>query len=215
MLRIRTVGATLLALTGSAGFALAADISNTYEPPPAPAYSPAPVWSWTGPYAGLQGGYAWSTATITPPGNATINGWTGGVYGGYNFQTTNNLVFGIEGDLSVTSKSGSNGTVTVKNPWDATLRGRAGYAMDRFLPYVTGGLAIGGVSASSGGTSSTSTRVGWVVGAGIEASLTDTITGRIEFRHTDLGSTTYSSVPGSPKVGTTSNDLLVGIGLKF
>jgi len=35
---------------------------------------------------------------------------------------------------------------TTNNDWLATVRGRAGYAFDRFLPYVTGGVAVGGGS---------------------------------------------------------------------
>ncbi len=217
MLRVRTLGASLIALVGSAGLAGAADLNNTYEPPaaPAPVYSPTPSWSWTGPYAGLQGGYAWSSATITSTPAATMNGWQGGVYGGYNFQMPNNIVVGVEGDVGATSKSGTSGGVTVKNPWDATLRGRVGYAFDRFMVYGTGGLAVGGVSAASAGTTETQTRVGWVIGGGVEASLTDNVTARVEFRHIDLGSGTYSTLTGSPKVATTSNDVLFGVGLKF
>jgi outer membrane immunogenic protein len=211
MLRIQTIGASLLALVAGAGVAAAADLQPTYTPPPTAAYSPAPAWSWTGPYLGLQGGYAWGGSSVTN------NGWTGGPYAGYNFQTSNNIVIGIEGDLSLTNKSGT-GTgaftgITAGNRWNSTVRGRLGYAFDRFMVYGTGGLAVGGVSAKTTTTSESATKVGWVAGAGIEAALTDTITGRVEFRHTALGSETF------PGAGSTlsynSNDILVGIGMKF
>ena len=62
MLNFRTLlvsaGATLATVAG----AYAADLPN-YVPPPAAAYTPAPAYSWTGPYAGLVGGYSWGTAT--------------------------------------------------------------------------------------------------------------------------------------------------------
>lgn len=215
MSRIWTLGASLIALAGSAGLASAADISNTYEPPAAPTYSAAPAWSWTGPYAGLQGGYAWGSATVNAAPSVSMDGLTGGVYGGYNFQTGNNLVLGVEGDVSGTGKSGTSGVYTVKNPWDATIRGRVGYAIDHFMVYGTGGLALGGVNVSTGGVTDRQTRVGWVIGAGVEAALTESIVARMEFRHTDLGSATYNAVAGAPTVGTTSNDLLVGVGMKF
>ena len=204
MLRIRTLaaslGASLLAVVAGAGAALAADVSQpTYTPPPAQAYTPAPAWSWTGPYVGLTGGYGWGTGTVTN------NGWIGGAYGGYNLQTNQNLVIGFEGDVTATTKSGSGGGTTFRNPWDATFRGRVGYAWDRFMLYGTAGVAAGGVSDSL--TSTSATKVGWVAGVGLEAALTDKVTGRVEYRHTDLGTFTGSSV--------TSNDLLVGVGFKF
>lgn len=210
MLRIQTIGASLLALVAGAGMAAAADLQPTYTPPPAAAFTPASAWSWTGPYLGLQGGYAWGGETINN------NGWTGGAYAGYNFQTSNNIVIGVEGDLSLTNKSGTGtgaftGT-TAGNPWNSTVRGRLGYAFDRFLVYGTGGLAVGGVKATTATTSESATRVGWVAGAGIEAALTDTVTGRVEFRHTDLGTENFT---GAGPIKYTSNDILVGLGMKF
>ncbi len=196
MLRIRTLGAglgaSLLTVVAGAGVALAADLPN-YEPPPAAAYSPAPAWSWTGPYAGLTGGYAWGTAA---PGTSS-SGWVGGAYLGYNLQTNQNLVVGVEGDVTATSKA--------SNPWNGTFRGRLGYAWDRFMLYGTAGVAVGGVHDT--GTPSSATKVGWTAGAGLEAAITDNVTGRIEYRHTDLGTHAGSSY--------TSNDVLVGVGFKF
>ena len=85
MSRIHIAGASVLALVAGAGVAAAADIPN-YEAPPAAAYSPAPAWSWTGPYVGLQGGYGWGAGTVTN------NGWLGGAYAGYNFQPSTTWV---------------------------------------------------------------------------------------------------------------------------
>jgi outer membrane immunogenic protein len=198
MLRIRTlvagVGASLLAIAAGAGAAAAADVPN-YTPPPAAAYSPAPAWSWTGPYAGLTGGYAWGAGSD----NLASSGWVGGGFVGYNLQTNQNLVVGLEGDVTATSKSG--------NGWNGTFRGRIGYAWDRFMLYGTGGVAVGGLSDTT--TPASATKVGWVVGAGLEAAITDHVTGRVEFRHTDLGA--------FPSGGSsyTSNDILVGVGFKF
>jgi len=185
MLRIRTLGAGLAAsllIAAGAGSAFAADLSQPTYNAPQPAYTPAQAWSWTGGYAGLIGGYGWGTVTG--------NGWIGGAYAGYNLQTNQNLVIGVEGDLVATSKSG--------NPWDGTFRGRVGYAWDRNLAYGTAGVAVGGVSSGGG-----STRTGWTAGLGLERAFASNVTGRVEYRYTDLGS------------GNTSNDLLVGVGLKF
>ena len=35
-----------------------------------------------------------------------------------------------------------------RNHWLATVRGRVGYAFDRFLPYLTAGLAVGDINAT-------------------------------------------------------------------
>jgi outer membrane immunogenic protein len=116
------MGSSLIALAAGTGFAVAADIPN-YEPPPAAVYNPAPAFTWTGPYVGLQGGYGWGGGTIG------TSGWIGGAYAGYNFQTGTNLVLGIEGDISATGKSGAERSQI----HDGTIRARVGYAMDRFM----------------------------------------------------------------------------------
>jgi len=193
MVRIRNLlaglGASALVLGFGVGAASAADLSAPYTPPPATTYTPPPSWSWTGPYAGLVGGYGWAT-----PGN----GWEGGGYIGYNIQTNTHLVVGVEGDLLAAGKTDNN--------WDATLRGRVGYAFNRVLLYGTGGVAFGGLQ--NGGASSTNT--GWTAGVGVEAAVTQNVTARVEYRHTDLG-----NLPGVGGGDYSSNDLLVGVGFKF
>jgi outer membrane immunogenic protein len=189
MLSIKTLGASAAALVAGAGMALAADLPN-YQPPPAgQVYNPVPAYDWNGPYLGLTGGYGWGTSS----------GWLGGVYAGYNFQVDPHWIVGLEGDGILTNKS--------TNSWDATVRGRLGYAYDRFLFYGTGGIAFGDLKNAGAST----TKVGWTLGAGIEAAITSNVTGRLEYRHTDLGS---ASVGGST-VSQTNDDLMVGIGFKF
>ncbi len=204
MLRIRTLGAcfgaSVLAIAAGAGSALAADLSQpNYAPPPAQAYNAAPAWSWTGPYAGLTGGYGWGTVSNS--------GWIGGAYAGYNLQTNQNLVIGFEGDATFTGKSGTQSALDVNTTWNGTLRGRLGYAVDRFMIYGTGGVAVGGLHSDTAVESTT--KVGWTAGAGIEAALTDKVTGRVEYRHTDLGA--------FPSGGSSyhSDDIMVGVGFKF
>lgn len=198
MSRIRTLAAgaaaSLLTAVG-AGSAFAADLSQPSYNPPAQ-YAPAPAaWSWSGAYGGLVGGYGWGSGIVSN------NGWIGGGYLGYNVQTNQHLVVGVEGDLTATSKSGGGGDL--KNPWDGTFRGRVGYAWGRNLAYGTAGVAVGGLDGVDGAT----TKTGWVAGLGVETAFTSNITGRAEYRHTDLGDYAGSNY--------SSNDLLVGVGLKF
>jgi outer membrane immunogenic protein len=212
MLRIRTLGASagLLALT--AGIAAAADFPNYGPPPPtAPIYNPAPAFTWSGSYLGLIGGYGWAS---TNPSTSPNNGWLGGGYAGVNFQTNTGLVLGIEADATATNKTGSNGGQTVTNPWNATFRGRIGFAMDKVMFYGTGGLAAGRITANNG-TSESTTKLGWTAGVGAEAALSQHITGRIEVRHTNLGTIGSSTFPVNGPISYKSNDVMAGIGFKF
>ena len=225
MLRTRTfgaMGASLIALVAGSGIAMAADI---YQMPPTSSpsayYAPTSAFSWTGPYLGLQGGYGWGSSTFTDtetPANVNkigVRGWQGGVYGGYNFQTASPLVIGVEADANWSGKSGSNAGDTVSNPWNASIRGRLGFSMDRYMVYGTGGVAFGSVKVTDNllpPVTESATRVGWAAGLGVEAAVTENVVVRGEFRHTNLGTATL------PTLGTASyysNDVMVGIGYKF
>jgi outer membrane immunogenic protein len=215
MSRIRFLGASLIAIAAGTAGAQAADLG--YQPPPTtPDYAvPQQIFSWNGAYIGLQGGYAWTG--VDPDdgvGSFSANGWQGGVYGGYNFQAANNFVVGIEGDANLKSSKGNNGTTWYDNPWDASLRLRAGFALDRFLVYGAGGATIGKVKVEDVTFEDSKTKIGWNIGAGVEAAITDSVVGRVEFRHTNLGSGTYDlTVP--TEVSSSSNAVLVGVGMKF
>ena len=93
-------------------------------------------------------------------------------------------MFGVEADGDWADSSGF-GTFTTastsslcaggcltKNSWLATVRGRAGYAFDRFLIYGTGGAAFGNIQANfSTHPITTSTSTGWTAGGGVEYAL--------------------------------------------
>jgi outer membrane immunogenic protein len=209
------LGASLMALSAGAGSAYAADIpQGTYVPPPDVTYEPTPAFTWTGFYLGALGGYDWGQAD-TDNGNFDADGWRGGLFSGYNFQLDNNVVLGVEGDVTYGNAEGNGGgpNTSVENDWDGTLRGRLGYAFDRFMVYGTGGLAVGRVEASEGGVSDTNTAVGWTAGAGVETAFTDNVFGRLEYRSTDLGSDSYSLGTTTPDVNYTSHGVMAGIGV--
>jgi outer membrane immunogenic protein len=79
---------------------------------PPPAVAPAPIYSWTGFYVGLNAGYSVGRDPFNQqffgPGNPIVSSSVdsrvspqGGLFGGqagYNFQT-GNVVFGLEGDI--------------------------------------------------------------------------------------------------------------------
>ena len=130
----------------------------------------ATPFTWTGFYIGGNAGAGWggdSTsvdldgfnyfAANPVPGEVTKVGddtaFIGGGQVGYNYAFSN-LVAGIEADFSgfdiraakipASSKAdwGSDTRVSVEMNWLATVRGRLGVAMDRWLIYGTGGVSI-------------------------------------------------------------------------
>jgi outer membrane immunogenic protein len=216
MYRVQSLSAGLIALAASTGFASAADIvQDTYNPPPEVSYEPAPAFSWGGFYAGGLAGYGWGKAK-TDNGDFDADGFFGGLFAGYNILLGNSVVAGIEADGTYGQQDGSGGspTVSAENDWNGTLRGRLGYAIDRFMVYGTGGLAVGRVEVSDASTSDSNTAVGWTAGGGVESAITDKLISRVEYRYTDLGSDSYAL--GTPtKVDLSSQDVLVGLGLKF
>ena len=68
-----------------------------------------------------------------------------------------------------------------------------------WLPYITGGLAVGEVKAWDALTPSSGQafRAGWTVGAGIETLLAPNWTAKVEYLYMDLGSAQlFDVVPG-------------------
>ncbi len=176
MKRVLLAGVALAALMGSAS---AADIPRRVVERPVAAPVPhVMAYNWTGFYAGLNAGWGWGTGSLSgPPPTGDMEG-NGGLIGGtlgYNWQM-NQVVFGVETDLAwsgieANRRCGVGGGLRceVNNDWLGTARGRIGLAMDRFMPYVAGGLAYGDVNASVTGLRGASeTQVGWTLGGGVE-----------------------------------------------
>jgi outer membrane immunogenic protein len=119
---------------------------------------------------------------------------SGGLFGGtlgYNWQT-GQVVFGLETDISWSGIDGSAAcgvlSCGVKNDWLGTARGRLGVAIDRFMPYITGGLAYGSVDASATGLAgASSTQAGWTLGGGVEFGLPAPWSAKLEYLYVDLG----------------------------
>jgi outer membrane immunogenic protein len=68
------------------------------------------------------------------------------------------------------------------------VRGRFGYAFDRFLVYGTGGAAFGDIQANfSNDPVTTSTVTGWTAGGGAEYALGSGWSAKAEYLFVDLG----------------------------
>jgi len=211
---------------------LAADLPVPAPTPRVAYVPPPPLYTWTGIYLGINGGYAFGTSSWSNPvfttGNFNTNGWlVGGTLGG-NYQI-GQFVIGLEGDGDWTNINGTtnfDGCATfagckTSNDWLATVRGRAGWAWDRTLFYATGGAAFGNIQANLGVNPVTtlSTQTGWTAGAGIEGMFLPNWTAKIEYLYVNLGTATCPvavctlSPPGS--VPLTENIVRAGINYKF
>lgn len=212
MMTRTSIAAGLVAAVIATG-ALAADLPRKGTPA-APAFTRVPTFTWTGFYAGVHGGYGFGDATGRASGIfRDPKGFVGGGQIGYNYQI-NQIVLGVETDLSYSDMRGKNALSKTRIPYFGTVRARAGVAMDRFLPYITAGYAYGGSRVSELGVgSSTSLHHGWVVGGGVEYAFTNNLTARVEGLYMDLGE--KSVIAGTRKFGAESGIIRAGINAKF
>lgn len=198
----------------AAGPALAADLPR-YDEPAAPAQAyVAPGFNWTGFYAGANIGYGWGDYDTSAVRLNDAGGITGGIQAGYNLQY-DPIVVGIEGELGyagIEDKfAGAKGTLS----WRGALTPRLGFAFDRFLPYVKGGLAAGQVDFKFPNGKDDAFMWGWTVGAGVEYAVTDNVSVKLEYNYTDLGRDTFT-VGGVPfRGGYSGSDVKVGVNYKF
>src|SRR6202035_501534 len=157
------------------GSAMAADM-----PIKAPPMMAAPVFSWSGFYIGVEGGWGDSRSSVTrnvadtfyPVGfrfDTDLKGALVGFEFGANYQY-NALVLGIEGDIQTSTIEGD---VTIFSPivpgvstllhrdtqWVDTVTGRLGFAWDRWLLFGKGGAAWRGVNEKGTNTTFSATGV--------------------------------------------------------
>ena len=144
----RTLTALALVLATPA-IATAADLPSPVAPPPVPVLSPVPVSGWGGFYAGSIYGVGVGSFRSSQTGSRTLTKWgqTGGGLIGYNMQS-GAFVYGLEGDMTLDVIRGHNpGTVglvahDVDTLYTSRIRGRVGYDLGSFLPFVAGGVAF-------------------------------------------------------------------------
>ncbi len=178
-----------------------------------------PGWTglYAGGHFGFGAGFVRGTTTAadgtaggipaTESADQHLKNSLGGAQFGYNYQFSNNIVLGAEADFSWTNMGDYKEALSTESAtlierkrlqartdyefeWLSTIRGRLGYAVDRFLVYGTAGVAFlkeseertqyrataAGSSVYPAGHStdyffsenSDSIRVGWTVGGGAE-----------------------------------------------
>jgi outer membrane immunogenic protein len=215
--------ATLLAVTAALTvFATAGHAADAviYDPaPPAAAPVVAQAYDWSGFYLGAHGGYVSTTAEALGE-DEDFNGGLVGAHAGINFQS-GNIVYGIEGDVNHTFNENEYviGGVTAEagTEWQASVRARLGFALDRTLVYATGGVAFTDAyaQASAGGVTLEvdDNFTGYTVGGGLEHAINDEWNIRGEYRYSDFGDGDFD-IPGA-EIDLTQHQVTVGVSFKF
>jgi outer membrane immunogenic protein len=189
---LAALACTALIGTALIGTASAADLSRRAAPVAAPIYAPPAYYNWTGFYAGINAGYGWGTGSLAEIDVGPSGGLIGGTLG-YNWQV-GQIVWGLETDLQWSSIEASgpcrgNRSCEVNSDWFGTARGRMGFAAwDRWMPYITAGIAYGNIGANVSGIGGRSeTNAGWTLGAGVEYAMWTGWTAKFEYLFVDLG----------------------------
>ena len=198
---------------------------------PAPEYkAPVPyVYNWTGIYIGVNGG--WGGGQQEPFNiftdrfdafTAPLSGWMFGGTAGAQIQS-GHVVLGVEADIDWANINGSatvvptiggvpiaagTASLTSNITSVSTGRMRVGYALDNWMLYATGGLAllgsnanvstVGGVACSGAilGAlcSGTDYRIGATAGAGIEWGFTPNMSAKLEYLYVTAASFELSHI---------------------
>jgi outer membrane immunogenic protein len=199
----------------------------------APVPTPS-CFNWSGFYVGGFGGYTFSSVDLNldltggwnlvapavrdaferaGSGNLDNDGGEAGGLVGYNFQW-NCWVLGLEADGGYLWARDSKELVPIpasvvrsafRTHYLFTVAPRFGYALGNWLPYITGGLAVGDleyeqeidfpphIPANFEGAHESQTNAGWMVGGGLQYALTNHWSIRAQYQFIDLGEIDFTS----------------------
>ncbi|WP_208433536.1 outer membrane protein [Bartonella taylorii] len=121
-------------------------------------------------------------------------------------------------------------SVTLKEKWAGATRVRIGFAADRIMPYVAGGVAYAQMQytmsilskswedqsiifASGNVLDKTETMIGYTIGGGVDFAMTDNIIMRAEYRYSDFGKKKF--VKDKLEVAAKTNNFRFGLAYKF
>src|SRR5918994_237895 len=208
---------------------------------PVPALSQEPGRS--GFYVGGHMGYLFGngTATLADPigiqsagGTSPYGTFYGGVHAGYEQHFASRLMLGLELDMSFANYSDlanvlsyratGTGTANEQLEYLASLRGRAGYDMGSWTPFVTGGIAWAStrysrtdLTTGNEDASPSNIRVGWTVGGGLYWRVDPRWTTRLEYLYTNLGlgGLLFGAAPARYDSQYELHQVRVGLNYKF
>lgn len=184
-------------------------------------------------------------------------GYSAKVHAGYDHQFDNGLVLGADagfsfGDVHLTQNTVWTGNVTGSGidrrrfvdidsrlDWSSSVRARAGYAVGRYLPFLTAGVSWASYSHSFAFSTGSGlnvppvpdidhggrTYLGWTVGAGVEQAVTDRLSLRAEYSYSDFGKESFAfrqtangstyDVDGEYGIDLKQHDFRLGLSYRF
>lgn len=178
----------------------------------------------SGPYVGIHFGETWNNTQLNANYYNFISNSNGfyskpvsgdsalvGLQIGYLKNLMNTWLVGAEADFTyvhaVSNFSSINGysnydQFLLKNKTGGSLRLRSGNVVNDFFPFVTAGISISNLSLDynndiGGNYSINPIKLGFIVGCGLEHSLTKNFSGRVEYLHTDYGHSLNLYIPDS------------------
>jgi outer membrane immunogenic protein len=193
----------------------------------------AAIYDWSGFYIGINGGGGSSHATwdFVGVGREGSHDATGGTVGGqigYRWQS-GQWVFGVEGQGNWADFSGDNTSALFatrnRTKIDAfgLITGQVGYAWNNVLIYVKGGAAVVSdkyeISSTAGAllASTSDTRWGGTVGAGLEYGFAPNWSVGVEYNHIFLSDkdVTFAGFAGTERIRQDVDMGLVRLNYKF
>jgi opacity protein-like surface antigen len=171
-------------------------------------------WDWGGLYFGVHSGYQWSSVNVEnpafPPGfsfdhDSMVVGGQIGLQHQFG-----QIVVGVEGNLTTTYQNnpgsttcfapgpqltpGGLGNCSARLDDILTIGPRLGFAMGKWMPYITGGYANGAyhfygrtIGTQIQNEEARARLSGWFIGAGVDMALSHGWTVGLDYRHYDFG----------------------------
>ncbi|MEL6092894.1 outer membrane protein [Bartonella schoenbuchensis] len=115
---------------------------------------------------------------------------------------------------------------TLKQKWSGATRVRIGFAVDRIVPYIAGGVAYAQLQntfsrsiemesheITSSSLSDTKMMVGYTLGGGVDFAMADNVILRAEYRYSDFGKQKFAK--DKLELDYQTNDFRVGVAYKF
>ena len=217
--------ATVAALTVSTASAADLDVLR-------PSISEQPETSRTIDWTGMQFGVTSGGDLTRGDGSKFFNitqdfpGAHASVFAGYQEHLNNNVVLGLEGDVTYTGDNGRTfnvfdsggsyiGQENVSSDWSGSIRARVGYAFDNLLLYSTAGYVATRVVDKANTTQAIGTFNeyfhGVTIGAGADYAFTQNLFGRAEYRYNKF----FEKQVGSLEADVSQHVVSVGVGMKF